>query len=117
MMKWNRITQLVFVVSVLVLNTACERAVGVHHPAAFVINGDHASEIYPLEVKEQSEDVIIQMKPGAPTPLIIFIDAKGEESRYNFKMEGDQIVIPDKFSRLSLRHAGDSNVEILRKTN
>ena len=114
-MSWNRNSQLLLVLSLLLSATACERAVGIHRPAAFVIAGDKASEIYPLEVREQSEDVVIQMKPGAPTPHIVSIDARGEESAYNFKMEGDQIVVPDKFSHLSLRHPGDSNVEISRK--
>ena len=98
----------------LLLLAACDHAVGVHHPDAYRIEGDKSSAMYPLEVREHSEDVIVQMKPGAPVPKIVFIDPQGVESPYNFRMDGDEITIPDKFAHLSLRASGLPNVEILR---
>ena len=101
-------------VATLFALVACDHAVGVHHPDAYRVEGDKSSAVYPLEVREHSEDVIIQMKPEAPVPKIVFIDAQGVESPYNFRMDGDEITIPDKFAHLSLRASGVPNVEILR---
>lgn len=107
--------KLLIAAGLLLSLTACEKAVGTHHPGRFQIEGDQTSTLYPLEVKEHSEDVIIVMKPEAPIPKIVAIDAQGAESPFNFRMEGEQITIPDKFSHISLRANGAVAVEILRK--
>ena len=99
----------------LFLLSACQKAVRDHEPLTFTIQGDAGSVLYPLEVVQQNEDVVIQLKPTAPLPTLSSRDSNGKESDYNFKSAGQTLIVPDKFDQLCLRHPGAGTIEIIRK--
>ena len=99
----------------LFLLGACQKAVRDPQPSTFTMKGNVDSVLYPLEVVQQNEDVLIQLKPEAPQPQLSSRDSNGKESDYNFRSAGQTLIVPDKFDQLCLRYHGIGTVEIIRK--
>lgn len=104
---------IVLAVTTLLLLSACDNAVRANKNVTYTIKGDTQSLIYPLAVKQDSEDVRIQMKQSAPLPEIFSIDAKGNAVAFIYTSEGDAIIVPGKFDHLQLRHAGTKPIDII----
>jgi type IV secretory pathway VirB9-like protein len=82
---------------------------------SYEIKGNSQSELYPVELKRDGEDVRIRMKNSTPMPEIFSIDVSGGIQPFNFKTDGDALIVPGKFDHISLRHQGVDSVEIIRK--
>ena len=104
---------IIFVAAICTL-FACEKAVREPENVSFIILGDSHSALYPIEVKQHSEDVFIKMKESAPIPEISSSDGNGNEEVFLFNVEQDRLIIPGKFDRLCLRHTGEKTIEIVR---
>ena len=100
-----------------VLCSACQKAVKAPVDAVYIIKGNKQSQLYPLEVKQNSEDVFITLAPGAPLPEISSYDAAGNKIAFNFSVVDNTIVVPGKFERLRLAHGNDDVIEIIHKSN
>jgi len=94
---------------------ACQKAVKAPVDAVYLIKGNKQSMLYPTEVKQNSEDVFITLKPGAPMPEISSFDAAENKIQFNFSLVENTIVVPGKFERLRLSHGSDDAIEILRQ--
>ncbi|OWW20416.1 hypothetical protein AYR66_13905 [Noviherbaspirillum denitrificans] len=99
----------------LLLVTACDKAVRYHISASYVIKGNPDSALYPLEVKESNEDVLIRLKKAMPVPEVVSLDADGHEVPFYFTMNGDTLLVPAKFDHLQLRYKGSDATDILKK--
>ncbi len=109
-------TRLIILVAMLSLLPACDKAVRSSNAISYIVKGDPHSALYPLEVKRESEDVQIEMKHSAPLPDVFSIDAGGHALVFNFKIEGNKLVVPAKFDHLQLRHGAADKVDIFRET-
>jgi hypothetical protein len=95
--------------------SACDKAVRKHETITYHIEGDANGNLYPINVEQHSEDVYIELKKSAPIPEVFSVDMKGQEKAFLFKIEQGTLIIPGKFIHLSLRHAGEKSVEIIRE--
>lgn len=94
--------------------TACQKAVREHEIFTYKIEGNTDSNLYPLEVSQANEDVLIKLKT-ASLPEVFSIDSNGKESKFNFETEGKTLIVPAKFTHIVLRHAGDLTVGIIKE--
>ncbi|MBC7861160.1 MAG: hypothetical protein H7Z39_20755 [Burkholderiaceae bacterium] len=97
----------------LLLLAGCDNAVRAKRHAAFIVRGDAASALYPVAVARDSENVSITLKDAAPTPQVFSIDAAGHATQFNATINGHVLMVPAKFERLELRHAGATPVTIV----
>lgn len=95
---------------------ACDHAVRAHTDTRYLVEGNRESALYPKEVAQRDEDVLITLKPGTPPPEMLLVEADGRETRFPFVTEGDTLIVPGKFGHLRLRHDGDSPVDVVEKT-
>jgi hypothetical protein len=95
----------------------CQKAVKAPQEAAYTIKGDRQSTLYPIKVKQNSEDVFITLKPHAPLPEISSYDRAANKISFNFSLVENTIVVPGKFEHLRLTHANDDVVDIIRQDN
>jgi hypothetical protein len=106
--------------SVLVLLSllACDRVVNSNpnQDVAYVITGDVGSTLFPIELKKDGEDVRIRLLKSAPMPEIVSIDPDGHAVPFNFKIDGDTLVVPGKFDHIALHHAGTGTIDITKKS-
>lgn len=99
----------------LLLLSACDNAVIENKAVTYQITGDKQSLLYPLSVKRDSEDVLIELKELAQLPEIVSVDALGKEVAFNYTTEQRTLVVPNKFEHIQLRHAGTAPVDIISK--
>ncbi|WP_304770548.1 hypothetical protein [Undibacterium sp.] len=111
----NKLNRRIIFMAVFFLLSACERAVNGHKTVSYLIHGEKQGVLYPLEVRQHSEDVLIQLKESAPVPDILSVDAKGRVVPFSFTTEGTMLVVPGKFDHLRLRHDGVGTVDIIRQ--
>lgn len=97
----------------LLLLAACDNAVRLHAHAPYLIEGDARGALYPLSVTRDSEDVHIELKNEAPPPEVYTVDHAGHATPYNFTLTGHTLVVPGKFERIQLRHAGAEPVAVV----
>lgn len=110
----SQFNRLAAFVAALLLLAACDRAVRAHVDVAYRVEGNPQSALYPVEVRQDNEDVLIRLKNSAPAPEVTSIDPAGHEAAFNFAADGDRLLVPAKFDHLRLRYQGDT-VDILRK--
>ena len=99
------------------LCVACQKAVKAPVDAVYIIKGNKQSLLYPLEVKQNSEDVFITLAPNAPLPEISSYDAVNNKIAFNFSVVENTIVVPGKFEHLRLTHGNDDVIDIIRKND
>lgn len=99
----------------LVFCTACQKAVKAPEEAVYIIKGNKSSLLYPTEVKQNNEDVLITLKPDAPLPDITSLDKAENKIEFRFSLVQNTIVVPGKFVHLRLSHDKDESIDILRK--
>ncbi len=104
-------------VATLLLLVACQKAVQAPAEAVYAIRGNKLSPLYPVEVKQNSEDVYITLKSGAPLPEITSYDLAGNRISFNFSLVENTIVVPGKFQHLQLAHDKDDVVDIIRQND
>jgi len=104
-----------YLLLVLVLCTACQKAVKAPEEAVYIIKGNQSSALYPIEVKQNNEDVLITLKPHAPLPDIASLDQAENKIEFKFSLIENTIVVPGKFAHLRLTHDKDEPIDILRK--
>ncbi len=94
--------------------TACDKVVNFNPPSniTFTIKGDRASELYPVSVKSEGEDVRIELKKPAPELKISSLDASGRRMAFNFEVTGSAVILPGKFDHIELRGDGGATVDI-----
>lgn len=109
------IFKIISLACLLMCAAGCQKAVREHELFTYKIQGDSNSNLYPLEVSEVNEDVVIKLKKNASRPQIFSLDQAGRASEFNFEAEGKTLTVPAKFSHIVLRHAGDSEVGIIRE--
>jgi len=97
--------------------SGCQKAVKAPQEAAYAIRGDRQSTLYPVEVKQNSEDVFITLKPLAPLPEISSYDRAENKISFNFSLVGNTIVVPGKFEHLRLAQGNDNVIDIIRQHN
>ena len=112
----NLLPKLALIAAALCLISACQKAVKAPSESIYRIEGSKQSTLYPLEVKQNGEDVFIQLKPGAPLPEIISLDLVGNKMAFNYHFVNDTIVIPGKFEHIRLLHNGDDTIDIFSST-
>lgn len=103
------------VASLLLLLTACNKAVTAHAKVTYLVQGNPQSALYPVDVRQTNEDVVIQLKQSAPVPEVTSVDSEGHELAFNFETAGTGLIVPAKFSHLRLRHKGDDTTDIVRQ--
>ena len=102
------------IASMLFLN-GCQKAIKAPVDAHYLIQGDVKSTIYPVDVKQNSEDVFIQLQANAPLPTIISIDATGDKIAFNYRVENNKIITPGKFTHLQMHHQHDGVIDIIKQ--
>ena len=113
----NLLKKIVLLIMVVGSLQACQKAVKAPVDAVYVIQGSKQSVLYPVEVKQNSEDFYITLKAGAPLPTISSYDAAENKISFNFTVVENTIVVPGKFEHLRLSHDGDEAIDILRKNS
>ena len=108
--------RLAFAVTILLM-VACQKSVHAPTEAVYAIKGNKLSPLYPVEVKQNSEDVFISLKPGAPLPEITSYDIAGNKISFNFSLVENTIVVPGKFQHLQLAHEKDDVIDIIRQND
>lgn len=101
----------VMLVSV-VFFSACEGALSPPKNSAFIVKGNINSALYPIEVKQDGEDIYIQLKDFAPEVEISSINFN-QVTSFNYKRVGDRLIVPAKFSNIRLHHQGSEDVDII----
>ena len=114
-MTLNKSGKLLILSAILVLLCGCEAAVSPHKVATYHINGDPKSALYPVSVKEISEDVVIQLPESAPASDVFSVDEAGKPVAFNFTRDGSTIVVPGKFDHLVLSRQGVPTIDRLRQ--
>ena len=109
--------KLFLAIATMTVLVACQKAVKAPVDAVYSIKGNKQSLLYPLEVKQNSEDVFITLPPNAPLPEISSFDAAGNKITFNFSLVENTIVVPGKFEHLRLSHGSDDAIDILRQHN
>jgi hypothetical protein len=108
------VTSLLLVTLGLGLLSACGEAVRAPKVATYRIQGQPSSTLYPLSVKEMSEDVVIQLKANTQAPVAYSVDTEGKSIPFNYHVEGNTLTIPGKFDHLILTRPDASRVDIFR---
>ena len=101
--------------AVLLLMAACQKALKAPVESSYLIKGNKQSRLYPLDVRQHSEDALIELKAGAPLPEIESLDAAGNNIKFNFHIVSNTIVVPGKFEHLHLHYGSDEAVDIFRQ--
>ena len=103
----------------LFLLTGCDRVVNFNpHPrVTYTIKGNRNSELYPLDVKRNGEDVRIELKKPALIPKIFLLDASGRRIAFDYKMTGSTLIVPGKFDHLQLLEDGSEPIDIYAAKN
>ena len=83
--------------------------------ASYTIEGKIDNPLYPISVKQDGDDVFIQMKESAPIPEVYILDRLRNATKFNFKIEGTKLIIPGKFKHLRLRYKGAEEIDIILK--
>lgn len=91
---------------------ACQEAVRAPVDAVYTVKGNKQSLLYPLEVKQNNEDVFIKLQANAPMPKISSFDAAENKIPFNFSLVENTIVVPNKFEHLRLSHGSDDVIDI-----
>lgn len=111
----KKILKIIALACMLAFTSACQKAVREHENFVYKIEGEADSNLYPVEVSQVNEDVLIKLKTATLTPEIFSIDSAGTESKFNFDSEGKTLIVPAKFSHIVLRHAGEPAVGIFKE--
>lgn len=96
---------------------ACDKVVDFQtgQGISYEVKGDSHSELYPLDLRKEGEDVRIRLRKPTPVPQIISLDPVGGALPFNFRTDGDSLVIPGKFDHIVLHRAGMESIEIIKK--
>lgn len=94
--------------------SGCEIAVSPPENSSFNIEGNIKSEIYPVSVKQDGEDLYVQLKDHAPDVEMSSIDLN-QTTSFNYKREGDRLIIPGKFKHIRLHSKGSEDIDIVYK--
>ena len=108
-------TKTILFISAFFLLAGCQKAVKAPIDSVYVIKGNKQSALFPIDVKQNSEDVLIQLKTDAPLPEISSLDLAGNKIPFNFHIVNNTIVVPGKFAHLRLTHAADDAIDILQE--
>ena len=108
-------TKTIALISAFFLLAGCQKAVKAPVESLYRIQGSKQSPIYPVDVKQNSEDVLIQLQADAPLPEITSLDLAGNKIPFNFHIVNNTIVVPGKFAHLRLTHATDETIDILQE--
>lgn len=102
----------------LLILSACDKIVelNANQNDSYVIKGDARSDLYPLDLKRDGEDVRIRLKKSVPTPEIVSLDPAGHALPFYFNMDGDTLIVPGKFDRIVLRRPGIEPIEIIKQS-
>lgn len=102
----------------LFILSACDKAVelNANQNDSYVIKGNAQSDLYPLDLKRDGEDVRIRLKKPVPTPEIVSLDPAGHALPFYFNTDGDTMIVPGKFDRIVLRRPGTEPIEIIRQS-
>jgi len=111
----KKILKIIALACLLACTTACQKAVREHENFIYKIEGNTNSNLYPVEVSQVNEDILIKLKTATVTPEIFSIDSSGAESKFNFDSEGKTLIVPAKFSHIVLRHTGEPAVGIFKE--
>lgn len=111
----NKMLKIISLASMLIFSAGCQKAVREHEIFIYKIDGNTDSNLYPVEVSQVNEDVLIKLKNPTLTPEIFSVDPAGTESKFNFENEGKTLIVPAKFSHIILRHAGERTVGIFKE--
>ncbi|CAN5792125.1 hypothetical protein BH11PSE12_BH11PSE12_02100 [soil metagenome] len=109
-MKYRR-QKIIIIVFSVVFFSACEAALSPPKNSTFIVKGNINSAIYPIEVKQDGDDIYIQLKDFAPEVEMLSINFN-QVTSFNYKRVGDRLIVPAKFNNIRLHHQGDDDVDI-----